>query len=138
LDFSDGGRTDRHSNWKEDKNLQSIKFINGLAGDGVIRQQASRVASFLLIAAAMALVGCAAGETAQQPAQSGGQAAGADWKAVEQAMGRPGALQPGDVYRFGMPRSDLKVTAKGVEIKPALALGSWAAFKMMGNQAMVR
>ena len=36
-----------------------------------------------------------------------------------------------------MPRGDLHVTAKGVEIKPAFALGSWAAFKKMGNQAMV-
>jgi hypothetical protein len=65
------------------------------------------------------------------------QAALGDWKAVEQAMGRPGSAQPGDVYRFSMPRADLKVTAQGVTIKPALALGSWAAFKRMGDDAMV-
>jgi len=35
------------------------------------------------------------------------------------------------------PRGDLKVVVKGVEVKPALALGSWAAFKMAGDQAMV-
>lgn len=117
--------------------MQSIKFIEGIVGSKVIKRQALRAASFLLLAGALALVGCAAGETAQQPAQGSGQATGADWKAVEQAMGRSGAMQPGDVYRFSMPRSDLKVATKGVEIKPALALGSWAAFKMMGNQAMV-
>lgn len=60
-----------------------------------------------------------------------------DWKKVDAALGRKGTMMPGDVYRFSMPRSDLKVTAKGVEIKPAFALGSWAAFKMMGDHAMV-
>lgn len=59
------------------------------------------------------------------------------WKAVDDAFGRKGAPQPGDVYKFSMPRSDLKVTVAGVAIQPALALGSWAAFKRMGNAAVV-
>src|SRR5580765_7456955 len=46
----------------------------------------------------------------------------AEWKAVEQAMGKAGAMQPGDVFKFAFPRSDLKVIAAGVQIKPALAL----------------
>jgi hypothetical protein len=37
-------------------------------------------------------------------------AAEPDWKAVEQALGKAGQLQPGDVFRIGMPRSDLAVT----------------------------
>ena len=52
-----------------------------------------------------------------------------DWKAVEGAIGRPGLSQPGDVYRFNFPRGDMHVTAAGVEIKPALALGGWVAMK---------
>src|SRR5437762_12648232 len=56
-------------------------------------------------------------------------AAAVDWKPVEQALGRAGSLQPGDVYKVSFPRSDLAVTANGVAIKPALALGSWIAFK---------
>ena len=52
-----------------------------------------------------------------------------DWKAVEGAIGRPGASQAGDVYRFNFPRGDMHVTAAGVEIKPALALGGWIAMK---------
>jgi biotin operon repressor len=52
-------------------------------------------------------------------------------------MGRPGQAQPGDVIRFSMPRKDLHVVLKGVEIKPGLALGSWAAFKRDGSGAMV-
>ena len=51
-----------------------------------------------------------------------------DWKPVEAAMGRSGQIS-GDVIRFAMPRKDLHVTLDGVELKPALALGSWAAFK---------
>jgi hypothetical protein len=60
-----------------------------------------------------------------------------DWKQVEDAMGRPGQTQPGDVIRFGMPRKDLHVVLDGVEIKAGLALGSWAAFKRNGSAAMV-
>lgn len=59
-----------------------------------------------------------------------------DWKAVGQALGREGATQ-GEVYRVGLPRSDLKVRLDGVDIKPALALGSWLAFQPMGDGAMV-
>jgi Domain of Unknown Function (DUF1259) len=60
-----------------------------------------------------------------------------EWKGVEQAMGKPGTLQSGNVLRFGFPRSDLKVMVDGVQIKPTLALGSWVAFNKMGDQAMV-
>ena len=59
------------------------------------------------------------------------------WKAVDDAMGRQGQDQPDGAHRFNMPRSDLKVTANGVEIKPGLALGSWAAFQVMGNHSDV-
>jgi hypothetical protein len=60
-----------------------------------------------------------------------------DWKAVEQALGKSGQVQPGDVFRVGMPRTDLSVTVKGVPVKAGFALGSYAAFKRMGQQAMV-
>jgi hypothetical protein len=59
------------------------------------------------------------------------------WKAVEDAMGRAGQMQPGDVIKFSMPRKDLHVVLDGVGIKPGLALGSWAAFKRDGGEAMV-
>src|SRR5260370_13537426 len=52
-----------------------------------------------------------------------------DWTAVEKAMGRSGALQPGDVYKFGLPRGDLTVTVDRVQLKPTLALGSWGAIQ---------
>lgn len=66
-----------------------------------------------------------------------GFAAEPDWKAVEAALGKSGQMQPGGVYRFGMPRTDLSVTVKGVPVKAGFALGSYAAFKPVGDQAMV-
>jgi biotin operon repressor len=57
-------------------------------------------------------------------------------KAIDQIIGRSGELK-GDVYRIGLPRTDLKVTADGEQIKPGLALGSWMAFKRTDNHAMV-
>src|SRR5262249_14319289 len=61
-----------------------------------------------------------------------------DWmNAVGEALGKTGNAMPGGVYRVGLPRSDLKVALDGVEIKPALALGSWLAFTKNGNDGMV-
>src|SRR5215212_91508 len=59
-----------------------------------------------------------------------------DWAKVDAALGRKGAVSD-DVHRYAFPRTDLKVTVDGVEIKPALALGGWVAFKPMHGQAMV-
>src|SRR5438046_10515158 len=59
-----------------------------------------------------------------------------DWQKVDAALGRSAAVT-GDVHRYGFPRTDLQVTVDGVTIRPALALGGWAAFKPMGNMAMV-
>ena len=56
-----------------------------------------------------------------------------DWAAVDQALGRAGAMQPGEVMKYGFPRSDLHVTVAGVSVRPALALGSWVAFKDLGG-----
>lgn len=60
-----------------------------------------------------------------------------DWAGVDAALGRRGTEQAGGVHRYGFPRSDLHVTLDGVAIKPALALGSWAAFQPMGDNTMV-
>lgn len=93
----------------------------------------SHVLLLLCIAASLCLLPSSLGV-----AQAGGAApASGDWKAVESAMGRSGQQQPGDVMKFAMPRKDLHVTLGGVTIKPALALGSWAAFKQSMDGAMV-
>jgi len=55
------------------------------------------------------------------------------WESVGKVFGKEGTLLPGDVYRIGLPRTDLKVTREGTTVEPALALGSWAAFKKTGQ-----
>jgi biotin operon repressor len=57
--------------------------------------------------------------------------------AVGDALGKKGTAQAEGVYRVGLPRTDLKVTLDGVDIKPALALGSWLAFAKVGNEGVV-
>jgi hypothetical protein len=60
-----------------------------------------------------------------------------DWKDVDAALGRSGSSLPGDVYKVGFPRSDLKVTVGNVTVMPALALGSWGAFIPDGAHTML-
>src|SRR5438105_15481433 len=60
-----------------------------------------------------------------------------NWKPVDDAMGRAGQDQPDGARRYAMPRSDLKVTAGGVDLKAGFALGSWAAFHHMGSHTAV-
>ena len=59
-----------------------------------------------------------------------------EWTKVDTALGKT-AVVSGEVHRYGFPRSDLQVTVDGVAIKPALALGGWAAFQPMRGEAMV-
>ena len=59
-----------------------------------------------------------------------------DWKKVDTTLGKTATVS-GEVHRYGLPRSDLQVTVDGVTIRPALALGGWAAFQPMRGEAMV-
>jgi hypothetical protein len=65
-------------------------------------------AAVLLAIIAAVLVGAA-------PAEAQGDGA---WKRVETALGRSGAIQPGDVIKFSFPRSDLTVTATAINFQP--------------------
>jgi len=60
-----------------------------------------------------------------------------DWAAVDSALGRKGAAQAAGVMRYGFPRSDLQVTVNGVRLAPALALGSWLAFRDVGGGSVM-
>ena len=95
--------------------------------------------AILIPVAVMCFQACAAkADEAAAKADTTNTAAPApiDWARVDSALGRTGAMQPGDVRRYGMPRGDLKVTAAGVAIRPAFALGSWIAFKAHGDGAV--
>ena len=75
----------------------------------------------LIVVVALSLVSSTL--AAQQP----------NWNAVENAFGRKGVPQAGEVMRFNFPRTDLSVTVAGVTLKPALALGGWVAFLPTGS-----
>ena len=71
-------------------------------------------------------------------AVSGAAFAADEWQArVGEALGKTGTPTPSGIYRVGLPRTDLKVTLDGVELKAGFALGSWLAFEKMGDQGMV-
>ena len=100
----------------------------------IVRQNLSVQISTVV---AMACLFCGPLAAAQAASSTPASAPAGNWKQVEDTMGRPGQMQPGDVIKFGMPRKDLHVVVDGVDIKPGLALGSWAAFKRDGGGAMV-
>ena len=100
-------------------------------------------ASFLAAVASLAVLGLSGCANTSGQGQSASQeqlstSSSTDWDTVGQAVGKDGKLMKGDVYRIDLPRSDLKVTSQGVDIKPALSLGSYLAFKDSGSgNAMV-
>ena len=70
------------------------------------------------------------------PCVTAATAAETDWKKVDLVFGRAAAVS-GPIYRYGLPRSDLKVTLDGVQLKPGFALGGWVAFEPMGDATMM-
>jgi len=83
------------------------------------------------------LVACSAPQSQTSQTNNQQQGAPADWKQVEQAIGKAGNVQPDGVYKIGLPRTDLHVKVGDVEVKPTLALGSWVAFRKMAAETMV-
>jgi uncharacterized protein DUF1259 len=71
----------------------------------------------------------------KQPSQAA--QAPIDWAKVGDVLGKAGSVQPGEVYKVAMPRGDLHVTVGGVQVKPALALGSWVALKQVGPNEVI-
>jgi hypothetical protein len=88
------------------------------------------------ICVAMSLPLAANAASAQDTSRTS-EAGSGGWSAVDEALGRKGAPQPAGVMKYSFPRSDLQVTANGVQLKPAFALGSWIAFKKMAGHAMM-
>jgi hypothetical protein len=111
-----------------------------------------RAAVVVAAAAALALSACGGGGDATsggggatpagersdaQEAVQPVQTTEADWQGVADALGRPGKLSGGTVYRVSFPRSDVSVTSQGVSIEPGLALGSYAAFARYPDTTVV-
>ena len=78
-------------------------------------------------------IACAIQLTSISPAV----ADGLNTTGIDTALGRAGQTLPGDVYKVGFPRTDLHVVVDGVELKPGLALGSYAVFKQYGKSTLM-
>ena len=95
-----------------------------------MRFQRGVLTACVLFGSMVLVLGASGGAAARQGSD-------VDWSAVQDALGRPGMMMPGDVFRVGMPRTDLKVLVNGVQVQPGFALGSYAAFKQFDDGAMV-
>jgi biotin operon repressor len=78
-----------------------------------------------LLASSLALA-CALPAMAAEP----------NWTTIDGIFARPG-VATGTVHRYGLPRTDLKVSLDGVTLKPGFALGGWVAFDPMGSATMM-
>jgi hypothetical protein len=70
-----------------------------------------------------------------------------DWKAVSEAIGRPGAMTPdGAMYKVGLPRPHLGTTLDGRPLPAGAGPGCWVGFapcecgltKIMGDTCLLR
>src|SRR6266705_2228622 len=88
------------------------------------------IAQFLVLTVAVTIPGLATGKEPEKEAKGT-----LDTATIEREIGKAGETQ-GDVYKISLPRTDLQVTVEGVLLRPGLALGSWIAFKLVGQGAV--
>lgn len=117
------------------KSLRKNGQVNGHGFDELARRVVFTLAALSLalslsLIAAKAQMTLGGGAKQQKPTP-------AEWQAVENAIGKSGSMQPGDVFKIGLPRTDLEVMVRGVRLNPVLALGSWVAFKKTATVTMV-
>src|SRR5437660_10434164 len=120
---------------KKDRNI-----TDGVLGHICLARKTRRVVLGLVafaLATLFVLVACSAPQNQSGQANNQQQAGATDWKPVEQALGKAGSVQQGDVYKVSLPRSGLQVSVGSIQVKAPLALGSWVAFKKAGGMTMV-
>src|SRR5262245_26155786 len=88
------------------------------------------VACFFVLTLVIIISGVATGKEPETEAKGM-----LDTTTIAREMGKAGETQ-GDVYKVSMARTDLQVTIEGLRLKPGLALGSWMAFKSVGQGAV--
>lgn len=94
------------------------------------------IVSLLLIASVL-LLASSASHSSPDPATDSSKPAFTWQTVVSNVLARPGTLQEGEVYVVGIPRTDLKVTVRGVALEPSFALISQEAFRSSGKGAEV-
>ncbi len=85
---------------------------------------------------AVAMTGSVVAETSPIPDQHPGPQT--IYQTIEALTGAKGTFNEQEgVFKVNVPRTDLQVKAVGVRLTPPMGLTTWAAFKLMGDQAMV-
>src|SRR5437762_5739256 len=120
---------------RRDRNM-ALRALIGSTLAGMTRRVVFSVVAFV-VATSFVLIACSAPQSNAGQPNNEQQSTATDWKTVEQALGKAGSVQPGDVYKVSFPRSDLQVSIGSVQVKAPLALGSWVAFKKAGSMTMV-
>src|SRR5947209_3149640 len=116
---------------KKDRNI-----THGVLGHISLAHKTRRVVLCLvafLLATVFVLVACSAPQNQSGQSNNQQQAGATDWKPVEQALGKAGSMQPDDVYKVSLPRSDLKVTVGGVELNQPLLLARGSHSKRLAT-----
>ena len=104
---------------RRDRKIGSKAYIRSF----LVRRTWRVILSFagLVVATASVLVACSAPQSQTSQPNNQQQGAPADWKPVEQAMGKAGTVQPDGVYKIGLPRTDLHVKVGDVEVNSVIA-----------------
>jgi Domain of Unknown Function (DUF1259) len=90
----------------------------------------ARIGALIALGAAL-LVGIGTASAAPRTTQ-------VDWTAVGNAIGIQGTVQSDGVYKVGLPRTDLHVHIRGVQLAPSFALGGYLVFQStVGSNAMM-
>src|SRR5438874_848459 len=84
------------------KHGRTVKGRSGWYFGGHGARRPVLIATAFLSAAVFVLVACSAPENQNSGQSNAGPASATDWKAVEQALGKAGAIQPGDVYKVSL------------------------------------
>ncbi|MGQ4600018.1 DUF1259 domain-containing protein [Nocardia sp. R6R-6] len=94
--------------------------------------------------ATLIIAGCGSSGTSTTTAPSPSMAHGpvkttdTDWKPVTDILARTGKFgDDNTVYRISLARTDLHIQSYGVDIKPGLSLGGYAAFAKYGSDVML-
>ena len=92
-----------------------------------------KVLSIASVLASVLLLAPPASHSSPDPATDPGKPSFTWQTVVSNVLARPGVLQEGEVYVVGIPRTDLKVTVRGVPLEPSFALVSQEAFRSAGK-----
>jgi hypothetical protein len=90
----------------------------------------------LAIAGLFALIDCSSPSSDKEKPSESAEVKSLDIAKIEEVLGMKGTEKNGE-YKITVPQNDLNIMVDGFRIIPPMGLGSWAAFTMSAESAMV-